>query len=124
VLIASTPSAGPMVKAKRLRALAVTTAKRSSFMPELPTLAEAGVPGYDVATWWGVLAPGKTPREVLSRLNDEIRRILATEDVKAKIVANGAEPVLDMPAEKFSALLKAEIAKWRRIVKERKIETL
>lgn len=123
ILIASTPSAGPMVKANRLRALAVTTAKRSSFMPELPTLAEAGVPGYDVATWWGVLAPGKTPREVLTRLNEEIRRILATEDVKAKIVANGADPVLDMTADKFSALLKSEIAKWRRIVKERKIET-
>ncbi len=124
VLIASTPSAGPMVKAKRLRALAVTTAKRSSFMPELPTLAEAGVPGYDVATWWGVLAPGKTPREVLSRLNEEIRRILATADVKARVVSNGAEPVLDMSAEQFSALLKTEIAKWRRIVKERKIETI
>jgi tripartite-type tricarboxylate transporter receptor subunit TctC len=122
-LIASTPSAGAMVRAKRLRALAVTTAKRSPFMPELPTIAEAGVPGYDVATWWGILAPGKTPTEILTRLNGEIRKILATEEVKARVVADGAEPVLDMSAEKFNALLKTEIAKWRRIVKERNIKT-
>ncbi|MBI4205582.1 MAG: tripartite tricarboxylate transporter substrate binding protein, partial [Betaproteobacteria bacterium] len=123
VLFASTPAAGAMVKAKRLRALAVTTAKRSAFMPELPTVAEAGVPGYDVATWWGVLAPGKTPAAIVNRLNDEIRKILATDEVRARIVADGAEPVLDMSAEKFTALLKTDIAKWRRIVKERNIKT-
>jgi tripartite-type tricarboxylate transporter receptor subunit TctC len=123
ILFASTPSAGPMVKAKRLRALAVTTARRSSFMPELPSLAEAGVPGYDVSTWWAVLAPGKTPVAVVNRLNEEIRRILAAEEVKAIVVSNGAEPVLDLPAGKFNAQLKTEIATWRRIVKERRIET-
>ena len=123
ILFASTPSAGPMVKAKRLRALAVTTARRSSFMPELPSLAEAGVPGYDVSTWWAVLAPGKTPVAVVNRLNEEIRRILAAEEVKAIVVSNGAEPVLDLPADKFNAQLKNEIATWRRIVKERRIET-
>jgi tripartite-type tricarboxylate transporter receptor subunit TctC len=123
ILFASTPSAGPMVKAKRLRALAVTTAKRSSFMPELPSLAEAGVPGYDVSTWWAVLAPGKTPAAVVNRLNEEIRRILAAEEVKAIVVGNGAEPVLDLAADKFNARLKSEIATWRRIVKERRIET-
>jgi tripartite-type tricarboxylate transporter receptor subunit TctC len=123
VLIASTPSAAPMVKANRLRALAVTTATRSPFMPELPTIAEAGVPGYDVATWWGVLAPAKTPQAIITRLNSEIRAILATEEAKARIIADGAEPVLDMSAEKFSALLKTEIGTWRRIVKERHITT-
>lgn len=122
LLFASTPAASTMVKAKRLRALAVTTAQRSRFMPELPTLAEAGVPGYDVATWWGVLAHGKTPAAVVNRLNEEIRRILATEDVQARIVADGAEPVLDMSAEQFTALLKIDIAKWRRIVRERNIQ--
>jgi tripartite-type tricarboxylate transporter receptor subunit TctC len=123
ILFASTPSAGPMVKAKRLRALAVTTARRSSFMPELPSLAEAGVPGYDVSTWWAVLAPGKTPSGVINRLNEEIRKILAAEEVKAIVVGNGAEPVLDLTAGKFNARLKSEIATWRRIVKERRIET-
>ena len=123
LLFASTPSAGPMVKAGRLRALAVTTARRASFMPELPTLAEAGVPGYDVSTWWAVLAPGKTPPAVVRRLNEEIGKILAAAEVKAVIVANGAEPVLDLPVEQLNARLKSEIATWRRIVKERRIET-
>jgi tripartite-type tricarboxylate transporter receptor subunit TctC len=122
VVFASTPSSAAMVKANRLRALAVTTAKRSQFMPELPTIAEAGVPGYDVATWWGVLVPGKTPAAIVNRLNEEIRKIIASEDVKARIVADGAEPVLDMSAEQFNALLKNDIAKWRRIVKERNIK--
>jgi tripartite-type tricarboxylate transporter receptor subunit TctC len=123
VLFVSTPSGGPMVKAGRLRALAVTTAKRASFMPELPTVAEAGVPGYDVSTWWGVLAPAKTPAAVISRLNEEIRRILATDAARSVVVANGAEPELNMTADQFSALLKREITDWRRTVRERKIET-
>ena len=123
VLFASTPSSAAMVKANRLRALAVTTAKRSSFMPELPTIAEAGVPGYDVATWWGVLAAGKTPQAIVNRLNEEIRKIVATDEVKARIVADGAEPVLDMSADQFNTLLRNDIAKWRRIVKERNIKT-
>ena len=121
MLFASTPAAAAMVKANRLRALAVTTAKRSRFMPELSTIAEAGVPGYDVATWWAVLAPGKTPAAVVSRLNEEIRKILAADDVQARIIADGAEPVLDMTAGQFTALMKSDIAKWRRIVKERGI---
>ncbi|MDH3287539.1 MAG: tripartite tricarboxylate transporter substrate binding protein [Betaproteobacteria bacterium] len=123
MLIASAPSSTPMIKAGRLRALAVTTAKRSPFMPELPTIAEAGVPGYDVATWWGILAPSKTPDAIVKKLNDEIRQILAIDEVKSIIEFNGAKPVLDMSAEEFSQLLKVQIAKWRQIVKERKIKT-
>lgn len=122
MLMGSAPSVTPMVKAKRVRALAVSTAKRSQFMPELPTLAEAGVPGYDVSTWWGVLAPGKTPDAVVNKLNDEIRKILALDDVKSRVEANGAEPVLDMSAEQFNKLLKVQIAQWRKIVAERKIK--
>ena len=123
LLIGSTPAAGPMVKAKRLRALAVTTAKRSSYMPELPTVAEAGVPGYDVATWWGVLAHAETPKATLNRLNGEIRKILARDDVKVRIAEQGAEPVLDMSSDEFTTLLKNDIAKWRKLVKDRKIKT-
>jgi len=122
VLFASTPASGAMVKANRLRALAVTTAKRSSFMPELPTVAEAGVPGYDVSTWWGVLTPARTPVAIVNRLNEEIRTITASEEVQARIVADGAEPVLDMSAERFNALLRSDIAKWRKIVAERNIK--
>jgi tripartite-type tricarboxylate transporter receptor subunit TctC len=122
LLFASTPAVGPMIKAQRLRALAVTTAKRADFMPELPTVAESGVPGYDVATWWGVLAPGKTPAPIVNRLNDEIRKILASDDATSVIVANGAVPELHMTPEQYNALLKAEIASWKKIVKERNIK--
>jgi tripartite-type tricarboxylate transporter receptor subunit TctC len=123
LLIGSTPSAGPMVKAKRLRALAVTTAKRSSYMPELPTVAEAGVPGYQVATWWGVLAHAETPKATLNRLNDEIRNILARDDVKVRLAEQGAEPAPAMSSDEFTALIRNDIAKWRKVVRERKIKT-
>lgn len=123
ILIGSTPSAGPMVKAGRLRALAVTTARRASFLPDLPTMQEAGVPGYDVPTWWGVLAHAKTPAPIVTRLNEEIRKILASNEAKKIIVQNGAEPEFDMTSDKFTAQIKTQIEMWRRIVKERKIQT-
>jgi tripartite-type tricarboxylate transporter receptor subunit TctC len=121
VLFASAPAASGVLKANRLRALAVSTATRSPHMPDLPTVAESGVPGYDVPTWWGVLAPAKTPQVVLDKLNHEIREILARDDITQRIVAYGADPVLDMSAQEFTALIKADIAKWSKIVKERKI---
>jgi tripartite-type tricarboxylate transporter receptor subunit TctC len=122
ILFGSTPSVTPMVKAQRLRALAVTTAKRVAFMPDLPTVAESGVPGYDVATWWGVLAPGKTPAAIVNQLNDEIRKILASDSAASVIISNGAVPELNMTPERYNALLKTEIATWRKIVKDRNIK--
>jgi tripartite-type tricarboxylate transporter receptor subunit TctC len=121
LMFVSTPAGGPMLKANRLRALAVTTAQRASFMPELPTVAESGVPGYDVATWWAVLAPGKTPAPIAGRLNEEIRRMLATPDAAAILAANGATPALDMTVERLNALLKTAVAAWSKVVKERNI---
>ena len=123
-LIGSAPSTTAMIRAKRLHALGVTTAKRSPHMPELPTIAEAGVPGYDVATWWGVLVHAQTPKPIVTKLNQEIRAILATDEVSKRIKSDGAEPELDMTAEQFTALIKQDIAKWRAIVKKRKIKTL
>jgi len=105
------------IKAGRLRALAVTTAKRSGGAPELPTMQEAGVPGYEVAGWYGVLAPAGTPQAIITRLNKEIVRILHTEDVKERLSADGSEPVGNTPAQ-FAAHIKSEIAKWRVVVKE------
>ncbi len=122
MLIVSLPAAWPQVKAKRVRALAVTTARRSAFVPELPTMAEAGVPGYDAGTWWGMFAPGKTPKDILAKLNGEIQKILVAEDVKSRLAAEGAEPVLQMAPETFSATVKSEIAKWSRVAKERNIK--
>jgi len=122
VLIISVPSVLPQVKAGRLRALAVTSAQRSVFLPELPTMAEAGVPGYDARQWWGLFAPGKTPRPVIGKLNSEIRAILASDDVKARLAAEGAQPVLTMTPEEFNAVVRSDIERWRRLIKEMKLQ--
>ena len=118
MLIVSVPSVLPQVKAGRLRALAVTSPERSKFVPDLPTVAEAGVPGYEARQWWGMFTQGKTPRAIVARLNGEIQKILAAEDVKARLADEGAEPVLQMTPEAFAAVVKSDIAKWRKIVAE------
>jgi tripartite-type tricarboxylate transporter receptor subunit TctC len=116
MLIVSVPSVLPQVKAARLRALAVTSPERSKFVPGLPTVAESGVPGYEARQWWGMFTQGKTPRAIVSRLNGEIQRILAAEDVKVRLADEGAEPVLQMTPEAFATVVRNDIAKWRKIV--------
>ena len=120
-MFSSLPAGWHHVKANRLRALAVTTARRSEFVPDLPTVSESGVPGFEASTWWGMFVQGKTPRAIVVRLNDEIQRIVIANDVKARLTAEGAEAVLGMTPETFNDLLKKEIAVWRRIAKERNI---
>ena len=110
-------TAWPLAKAGKLRPLAVTTAKRSSVAPEVPTLAESGLPGFEIGSWQGVFAPAGTPPEIVKRLNAEIVKILNMPDVKERLVALGAEPVGDTP-EQFSAYVKSEVAKWSDIVKK------
>jgi tripartite-type tricarboxylate transporter receptor subunit TctC len=122
MLIGSLPSVLPQVKAGRLRALAVTTAQRSPFVPELPTVAEAGIPGFEARQWWGMFAPGKTPRSVVTKLNGEIHRILAADDVKSRLADEGAAPVVTSP-EEFGAIVKSDIAKWRKVAQELNIQT-
>jgi tripartite-type tricarboxylate transporter receptor subunit TctC len=102
-------------EAGKLRALAVTTARRSPATPELPTMIEAGVPGFEVAGWYGVLAPAKTPPEIVAKLNSEIVRILRTQEVQALLAADGSEPVGSTPQE-FGAHIKSEVAKWRKVI--------
>ena len=121
VLLVSLPSVSAQMKAGRLRALAVSTAKRSSFIPELATVAESGVPGYDVSLWWGVFAPIKTPKPVIDRLNAEIRKALATDAMKKQFADFGAEPS-PMTPEAFSATVKNEIAKWRKVIRDANIK--
>jgi tripartite-type tricarboxylate transporter receptor subunit TctC len=121
VMFASTPAAGHHVKANRLRALAVTTSERSGFMPDLPTVAEAGVPRFEASTWWGLFVQGKTPRELVGRLNGEIRKVLVADDIKARVTAEGAQVVLGLTPDEFNTLVKSEIERWRQIVKERNI---
>jgi len=110
-------TAWPLAKAGKLRALAVTTAKRSSVAPDVPTLAESGLPGFEVGSWQGVFAPAGTPPEIVKRLNAEIVKVLNMPDVREKLSGLGAEIVADSP-EEFSALVKAEVAKWADVVKK------
>lgn len=106
----------PQVRANRLKALAVTGAKRSSMVPELPTIAEAGVPGYALNSWYGVLAPARTPRQIVAKLSTEIVRILNLADVRAKLLQEGVDPEGTTPQE-FSAFIRGEVEKWPRLVK-------
>jgi tripartite-type tricarboxylate transporter receptor subunit TctC len=107
----------PQLKAGRLKALAVTTAKRSTLIPELPTLAEAGLPGFDIYTWWGFMAPAGTPGEIIIKWNAEVTRILGTPEMKAFFAQQGAEPAPTTP-EQFAALIRSEIPKYAKIVRD------
>jgi len=110
------PSALPYVKSGKLRALAVTSARRSPAMPELPTIAEAGVKGYEASSWFGMLAPAGTPKDVVAKANGAILKSLSTPDIKEKLSSQGAAPAGDTP-EKFAAFIRAEIDKWAKVVK-------
>ena len=110
-------TAWPLAKAGKLRALAVTTAKRSPIAPDVPTLAEAGLAGYEIGSWQGVFAPAGTPVDVVKRLNTEIVKIINMPDVREKLVGLGAEPVGNTPDE-FAALVKSEVVKWAAVVKQ------
>jgi tripartite-type tricarboxylate transporter receptor subunit TctC len=107
-------------KAGRVRALAVTTKKRSPGAPDLPTMQEAGVAGYEVAGWYGVLAPTKTPRPIIDKLNAEIVRILHSPDVQGRLAADGSEAVGNTP-EQFAAHIKSELVKWSKVVRDANI---
>lgn len=107
----------PHVKAGRLRSLAVTTAKRAPAAPELPTMMEAGVPGYEVMQWYGILAPAKVPAAIIDKLSKEIARGLHEPDVKPRLAADGSDAVGNTPAE-FGAHIRSEVAKWAKLVKQ------
>jgi tripartite-type tricarboxylate transporter receptor subunit TctC len=104
------------VKAGKLKALAVTTAERSSLAPELPTMAEAGLPGFDISTWYGLFAPAGTPPSVVAKWNADVTKVLTAPDVRAKFIADGAMPSPDTP-EQFAQMIARELAKYARIVK-------
>jgi tripartite-type tricarboxylate transporter receptor subunit TctC len=113
----SLTSVVPQIKAKRLRALAITSAKRTALMPELPTFAEAGVVGFEVTGWYGVMAPAGTPKEVVSRLFADITRALTQPDLAQTLASFGLEPAVSSSPEEFTAYLRTEIAKWAKVVK-------
>jgi tripartite-type tricarboxylate transporter receptor subunit TctC len=111
----------PHVQSGGVRGLAVTTEKRSPSVPELPTIAEAALPGYDANTWGGILAPAGTPKEIVAKLNAEVNKALAAEDVRAKLAASGIEIQGGSP-ERFAAYIKAEVEKWGKVTREAGIQ--
>jgi tripartite-type tricarboxylate transporter receptor subunit TctC len=111
----------PQVKAGKIRALAVSPARRSPALPDVPTVAEAGVPGYDSGAWFGLVAPANTPKDLMAKLSREIARILKLPDVSARLADLGAESVGGTP-EQFSAHIKAEIAKWAKVIRDANVE--
>src|SRR5258705_1706165 len=117
VSFVGTPIAIPHMKSGRLKALGVSTAKRSPEMPEVPTIAEAGVPGYEATVWIGLLAPAGTPRDIVAKLNGEIGKLVRADEVKKLIAPTGMEPDPGTPAQ-FAAYLKADYDKWGKWVRE------
>jgi tripartite-type tricarboxylate transporter receptor subunit TctC len=111
------PNVVTQVKAGKLRALAITSPERAPSLPEIPTVAEAGVPGYDVGVWFGLVAPAATPPDVLAILNAELNKILAMPDVKQKFADQGVDPV-GGTRERFAQHISAQIEKWGKVVKE------
>jgi tripartite-type tricarboxylate transporter receptor subunit TctC len=116
LMITNMPSVIPYIQSGRLRALAVTTKARSPALPDLPTMEEAGLPGYESSAWFGLLSPAAVPRDIVSKLNAEVMRIVGLEDVKRNLASQGAYP-LAMTPDEFGAFMKAETAKWAKIVK-------
>jgi tripartite-type tricarboxylate transporter receptor subunit TctC len=115
------PSALPHAKAGKLRGIAVSTAKRSPVTPDVPTVAESGLPGFEVSVWFAVLAPAGTPREIVERLNGVLVKALKSADVRERLSSQGAEPIGDTPAE-FTAVMKRDLLKWAKVVKDADIK--
>jgi tripartite-type tricarboxylate transporter receptor subunit TctC len=115
------PSAMPHIQEGRLKALGVTTAKRSAAASKIPTLAEAGVTGYDMSTWYGLVGPANMPADIVKRLNQELRNVLADAQIREKLVVQGVDPVTGTP-EQFGKFIQEETKRWARIIKESNIE--
>ncbi len=116
LMVTNMPSVIPYIRSGRLRALAVTTKQRSAALPEVPTMEQAGVPGYESSAWFGLVGQAAMPREIVMKLNAEVVRILKLPDVKENLANQGGEPLF-MSADEFSAFMREETAKWGKVVK-------
>jgi tripartite-type tricarboxylate transporter receptor subunit TctC len=112
----------PHVRSGRFRAFGVTSAQRASEVPEIPTLAEAGVPGYEAVQWFGILAPAGTPRDIVTRLHRDLTQVMQEDDTRRRFLNDGANPVFSRSPDEFAALIRAEIARWAKVAKAAKIE--
>ena len=119
--ITGVPPLAPHVQAGKLRAIAVGSEKRLAMFPKLPTIAESGYPQYEVTTWYGPLAPAKTPRDVILRINGELNKSLQRPEVRERLAAEGAEPLGSTP-EQFGAYIQKEIERWAKVIREAKVQ--
>ncbi|MEO7727802.1 MAG: tripartite tricarboxylate transporter substrate-binding protein, partial [Burkholderiales bacterium] len=117
VMFASLVSALPHIRQNRLRALGVTSLRRAAALPDLPTISESGLRGYDVAVWMGIVAPAGTPPAIVARINRQIAAILQTPDMRERLAVQGLEAFSNTPAE-FSAYIAAEVGKWAKVIKQ------
>jgi tripartite-type tricarboxylate transporter receptor subunit TctC len=117
VMFAGATSALPHIKTGKIKGIAVTTLKRSTLMPTIPTISESGLPGFDANNWYGLMAPKRTPRAIVLRLNAEITKALAMPDVKSFLATQGLEPAAGSP-EQFGAYIRSETEKWSRVVQQ------
>ncbi len=116
VYIGALASTVPHIKSGRLRALAITGARRSTVLPDLPTVIESGVPGYDVNSWYGLLAPAGTPRPIIDKVNGEVKKALRTNEIQERLAADGSVAVGSTP-EEFAKFIRSEMSKWEKVVK-------
>jgi tripartite-type tricarboxylate transporter receptor subunit TctC len=117
VMFDNLPSALPQIKAGKLKALAVTSRERAAVLPDVPTLAESGLPGFEASSWFGLLAPAGTPQPVIAKLNGDVAKWLASPEAKEKLLSQGANAAGGSPAD-FARHIAAETAKWQKVVKE------
>jgi tripartite-type tricarboxylate transporter receptor subunit TctC len=120
MMIAPAQAVVSQAKSGRLRALAVTGAKRLSTLPDLPTIAEAGVPGYEAAGWFGLLVPAGTPADIVIKLNREVNRVLTMPDVRERLIELGADPASTTPSQ-FGDFIRRENTKWAKFMQEQGI---
>ncbi|HEY5291345.1 MAG TPA: tripartite tricarboxylate transporter substrate binding protein [Burkholderiales bacterium] len=121
VLFHNAPVLLPHLKSGGLRGIAITSAKRSPSVPELPTMAEAGVPGFEITAWFGFMAPRGTPQAIIEKIHADVARIVASPDVRERILAQASEPVGNSP-EEYAAFINEEITKWRAVIKQANVK--
>jgi tripartite-type tricarboxylate transporter receptor subunit TctC len=121
MVLPSLASVTPQLKAGRMRGLAVTSAQRSPLLPDLPTVAEAGVPGFQLEVWWGLLAPARTPPAVINRINAELNAVLGQPEVREILAREGATPKPGTP-DQFGTLIRSELTRWGKLIKDTKIQ--
>jgi tripartite-type tricarboxylate transporter receptor subunit TctC len=120
MFIGNLPPAMPHIKAGNVKALAVTTAQRSPLVPDIPTLAESGLPGFETVAWFGLFAPAGTPKAIVDKLQAEVAKIVREPDIRERMAALGGEPVGNTP-DQFAAIVKGDVAKWKKVVKDANI---